>query len=542
MSDTPKPAAGSARARRRLVSFLGTGNYEPTRHRFPDGTEGSQTRYAACALGQYVAADEVAIVATAEAKEKHGEGIETALREANLPAPTFAPIPRGESEAELWRQFAVAKELLRPPAGAAVALDITHAFRSQPFFAAAVAAFVRAVDPAPAAARIFYAAFEARREGVTPVWELTPFVELVDWAQNMMLFLRTGRAAGVAEKTEAFGRELGRRWAAAKEGEPPALAALGKELRAFGANLETIRTAALLLGDGPGSAKGLAKRLEEARASAASLPPLADVLDRLQREMVEPLLGASDHLASEAGHHALCGLARLYVGMGRWAEAAAVLREGWITRHAAPVAAFEGRHQGHPSVDEEARRQAEGHWNCAERAIASRVAQVRNDIEHAGFKRQPLPAESLQKRIRDLSADFAALPSAAARRQEAGATPIFVNLSNHPSASWSAAQREAARKFAPEIRDWPFPAVPPETSTAEIVDLADRLATQLLAEVPGVTHVMLQGEFTFAHALVRRLQQCGIVCLAATTRREVLEDRGAVKTTRFAFVRFREYG
>jgi CRISPR-associated protein Csx16 len=541
MSDIPKPAAGPARARRRLVSFLGTGNYELTRHRFPDGTEGPQTRYAARALGQYVAADEIAIIATAEAKEKHGQGIETALRKVNL-SPTFEMIPRGESEAELWQQFAVAKKLLRPPAGTDVALDITHAFRSQPFFAAAVAAFVRAVDPAPAAVRVFYAAFETRREGVTPVWELTPFVELVDWTQNMILFLRTGRAAGVAEKTEAFGRELGRRWAAAKEGEPPALAALGRELRAFGANLETIRTAALLIGDGPGSANRLAKRLEEARASAASLPPLADVLDRLGDEMVAPLRGAADHLADEAGHRALCGLARLYVGMGRWAEAAAVLREGWITRRAAPAAAFGGRHQGHPSVDEEARRQAEGRWNCTERDIVSRVAEVRNDLEHAGFKRQPLPADSLQQRIRDLSADFAALPSAAARRQEAGATPIFVNLSNHPSASWSAAQREAARKFAPEIRDWLFPAVPPEASAAEIAEIADRLATQLLAEVPGVTHVMLQGEFTLVHALVRRLQQRGIVCLAATTRREVLGDCGAVKTTRFEFVRFREYG
>jgi CRISPR-associated DxTHG motif protein len=389
MNDTANPATGPARRRRRLVSFLGTGNYEPTRHRFPDGAEGPQTRYAACALGQYVAADEIAIVATAEAKEKHRKGIETALREANLPAPTFAMIPRGESEDELWRQFAVVKELLRPPAGAEVALDVTHAFRSQPFFAAAVAAFVRAVDPAPAAVRVFYAAFEARQEGVTPVWELTPFVELVDWAQNMMLFLRTGRVAGVAEKTETFGKELSRRWAAAKAGEPPALAALGRELRAFGANLETIRTAALLLGDGSGSADRLAKRLEEARASAASLPPLADVLNRLGDEMAAPLLGASDHLADEAGHRALCGLARLYVGMGRWAEAAAVLREGWITRHALPAAAFGDRRQfaaTHSRPRERVRRPAAGR-----RAVAgSRL--------DAGLPQPQQPSERLVER------------------------------------------------------------------------------------------------------------------------------------------------
>jgi hypothetical protein len=52
---------------------------------------------------------------------------------------------------------------------------------------------------------------------------------------------------------------------------------------------------------------------------------------------------------------------------------------------------------------------------------------------------------------------------------------------------------------------------------------------------------MVQGEFTLAHVL-RRLQHKGVVCLAATTRREVLEGCGAVKTTRLEFVRFRECG
>jgi CRISPR-associated protein Csx16 len=52
---------------------------------------------------------------------------------------------------------------------------------------------------------------------------------------------------------------------------------------------------------------------------------------------------------------------------------------------------------------------------------------------------------------------------------------------------------------------------------------------------------MVQGEFTLPHALVRKLQQIGVVCVAATTRREVVEQTGGTKTTRFDFVRFREY-
>lgn len=121
-------------------------------------------------------------------------------------------------------------------------------------------------------------------------------------------------------------------------------------------------------------------------------------------------------------------------------------------------------------------------------------------------------------------------------------SPVFVNLSNHPSACWSEGQRNAALRLAREVRDLPFPAVPPEAGIDEINALANELVGRLQKEMPGTTHAMVQGEFTLAYALVRRLQQMGIVCLAATTRREVVEQSGGAKTTRFDFVRLREYG
>jgi CRISPR-associated protein Csx16 len=540
MNDSVSSPASAATARTRLVGFLGTGCYKPARHRFPDHSIGSETPYICRALAEFVHADEIALIATAEARAKHEAPLAAELRAANLPAAQFHPIPMGESEAELWRQFETVKDLLRPPSGTAVALEVTHAFRSQPFFAAAVAAFVRAVERAPAPLKVFYAAFEARRDGVAPVWELTPFVDLLDWAQGMMLFLRTGRAADIAERTIALGQQLRRQWAASKEGAPPNLEQLGKALRDFGGNLETVRTGDLLLGRSAGSALDMAAALAAARESAHRVPPLADVLDRLRDEMIVPLLGARDHLANPDGHRALAALARLYVGMGRWAEAAAVAREGWITRHAMPAAAFGERRQNRPGLDEGLRRNAEDRWGREEGDVARAVAAVRNDIEHAGFKQQPLPAASLRGQIGKLVERFAALPPA--RRLPPAAPAVFVNLSNHPSSAWSAAQREAALNLAPQIQDWPFPPVPPEAGPADIAALAERTVAQLTEDLPAATHAMVQGEFTLTHALVRALQRRGIVCLAATTRRQVLDDCGAVKTTRFEFVRFREYG
>jgi CRISPR-associated protein Csx16 len=523
----------------RLVTFLGTGKYQPTIYALGE-RRAETTRFVCCALAELLEPAEIVVLATEQAENSHGPTLREALNDARF-SPRFEPIPFGENPEQQRQQFEIIKTQLRGSAGP-VMLDITHGFRSSPFFAAAIASFVRAVDEDPLDLRVCYAgALNAEGTGLTPIWDLSEFVNLLDWTQAIMLFLRTGRSARVAERTESFGRRLARE--SSGVGPGPSLRRLGATLREFGANLETVRVGDLLLGK-TGSAAAMCDAIRTARESATAIPPLADVLDRLEREMLSPLLGAADHLADEAGHRALGGLARLYLEMGRWAEAAAVAREGWITRHATPAAAFGGRNQGRPSVDESARRDAEDRWNAEDGDAARRIAAVRNDIEHAGFKVQPRAADSLRRDLRRLVDEFAALPPAAARVTNAGQSPVFVNLSNHPSADWSQAQRQAALALqgAPEIRDLPFPEVPPEAGTADIEALADRVVDQLKREFPGATYAMVQGEFTLAHALVRRLQQKGIVCLAATTRRDVVEQTPGAKTTRFEFVRFREYG
>jgi CRISPR-associated protein Csx16 len=516
-----KPTAG----RTRLVSFLGTGPYQETCHRLVDGRQGPPTKYACRALAGLLSADEVDVLATAEAEAAHGAQLAEALKSANLPAPTFHRVPKGEHDAELWQQFGMVKDRLRPPAGTAVALDVTHAFRSQPFFAAAVSAFVRAIDPKPAPVSVFYAAFEARHGGVTPVWELTPFIDLLDWAHSIMLFLRTGRSDDVAGQTDRLGRDIKRRWAKKREGPPPALDALGRELQRFGRNLETIRTGALLA-EGEGSAARVAERLGAARASADALPPLADVLDRLEREMLAPLIGAGADLTSAEGHRALAALARLYLRMGRWAEAAAIVREGWVTLHSDPSGVF----------DTEARRLAEARWNRVHRDVVRQVAQARNDIEHAGFRARPLPADAVREQIGRLVEGFDT-----ATATVADAWPVFLNISNHPSAAWGETQRQAALALAPEIRDLLFPPVPPEADAEWVAEQAEEILQRALEVAPGATHAMVQGEFTLAHALVGRLRAQGIVTLAATTSRDVDDNPDGSRTSRFTFVRFREY-
>lgn len=266
--------------------------------------------------------------------------------------------------------------------------------------------------PPPLPIRVFYGAFDQGGGDVTPVWELTPFIELLGRARGLRLFLRTGRSDEVAERTISFGKELSSRWASEKQGLPPQLRSLGEELRQFGRNIETVRTGALLLGNKAGSAARLKERIAATRAEAAALPPLDDILDRLESEMVSPLLGAEQHLATEAGLRALVALARPYREMGRFTEAAVMAREGWITLYADAAGALA------PNVASEYQRQArddaETRWQTSEGDTARTVSDIRNDIGHAAIRPRPIPAQSMCNQIGKLVEDFAAAVAAKA--------------------------------------------------------------------------------------------------------------------------------
>ena len=119
---------------------------------------------------------------------------------------------------------------------------------------------------------------------------------------------------------------------------------------------------------------------------------------------------------------------------------------------------------------------------------------------------------------------------------------MLLNLSNHPSARWSAQQAEAANRLYGEIVDLPFPQVDPngdETYIASLVGEYTEKVLQLAKNQKVTVHLM--GEMTFCFALVSHLQKHGITCVASTTERIVKESENGTKEVIFKFVQFRNY-
>ena len=118
---------------------------------------------------------------------------------------------------------------------------------------------------------------------------------------------------------------------------------------------------------------------------------------------------------------------------------------------------------------------------------------------------------------------------------------MFVNLSNHPSVSWSSKQLEAAMAYG-EVVDLPFPDISPQMDEQELSLLANDYLQRVKDISPESCTVHVMGELTFTFVLVRQLLAEGYTCVASTTERvvDILPDGS--KVSKFSFVRFRKYG
>ncbi len=178
---------------RKAITFLGIGNYQETTYTWQG--EQCTTLYMAEATARIFAPDELLVLLTTEAEAKDYAALVQRLA-GTVPIRKLS-IPNGRSETELWEIFSVIAEAVDP--GDSLIFDITSSYRSLPVLALLAASFLRTVREATVE-RMIYGAFEARENNVSPIFDLTPFIALLDWTTATEAFLRYGRADDLAEQ------------------------------------------------------------------------------------------------------------------------------------------------------------------------------------------------------------------------------------------------------------------------------------------------------------------------------------------------------
>ncbi|RME96975.1 MAG: TIGR02221 family CRISPR-associated protein, partial [Chloroflexi bacterium] len=175
-----------------LLTFLGTADYKPTTYVLGDRRH--PTRYCSAAVAHFYRPKTTLVVVTQAAEARHFESLADEI--AGVTTPVAVPIPDGHSEADLWQMFDALTAHVAE--GDDLVVDITNGFRSLPFLSFLAVAFLR-IARRVKIQRILYGAWEARNPAnESPIFDLTPFLTLLDWTIATDRFTRFGDASDLA--------------------------------------------------------------------------------------------------------------------------------------------------------------------------------------------------------------------------------------------------------------------------------------------------------------------------------------------------------
>ena len=184
----------------KIITFLGLGpknGYQPTTYIKHDKSDKHTTHLFPEAVDKLYEPDLNIIMVTEQVLDDP-KGYLAYLRKQLNSKLREVKIPEGKSENELWEIFDICAKQIEPEDE--IILDITHGFRSSPLLIFIVAAYLRQVKKVELK-HILYGAFEARNRDTnqTPIFDLTPFVELLNWMNAVNVFQNYGDARPIAD-------------------------------------------------------------------------------------------------------------------------------------------------------------------------------------------------------------------------------------------------------------------------------------------------------------------------------------------------------
>lgn len=410
----------------KLLTFLGTGTYNETKYVW-NGQE-AICRYAMVASAQFAQAEEVVVFATEEAQATH----EQPLRQA-MPAKVqvdFVPVNKGQDEPELWGIFSQVAQAVKP--GEAISFDVTHGLRSFPLLGLLAAAFLRAGMDVKLE-HVFYGAFDVRDQSVTPnrtrMFDLTPMLTLLEWAVAADRFNRTGDSRYFASLL----REQQKSLALQAQDQPARLAQIGKigklssALSDISQSLTLIRPhlAMAQIEKLPAQAEDALPILAQAEAAL----PFRLVLESTL-ETYRPLAFGNPTEEVRGDLQTQRALIAWYAEREHWPQAVSLAREwlvSWVMFHLGmnALTSLSDRHRIEGVVNSEAEEflkakqagrvfqpvflkslpeveTALGLWKA--------LTEVRNDIDHAGMRENPLEPQDLIKQIQKHVSVIQSLP------------------------------------------------------------------------------------------------------------------------------------
>lgn len=479
-------------------------------------------------------------------------GLKESIEDLHLSFPVDGvSIPVGNDENEIWQIFETLFDKLQ--IGDELYFDITHGFRYLPMLLLVLGNYAKFIKNVTIKS-ITYGNYEARKKAdgndVAPIIDVTAFSTLQNWTAAASDLLNHGDAAKLAECGNDQLKPI------LKETKGKDEAAVN--LRTFCANLTSFT-------DNVRFCRGMDI------FSGSDQLKLQDCLMNIDGKYLKPLLpllGMVDDFVSrfrKASAENMLIAAEWSVRFGNWQAAITLLEEGIVSffcvRHKISPddsngrkivnralkkkqLLFDGKADEYMQESDEFEKKVDDVLSDELLTFGlardfSNLSDVRNDVNHAGMRsfKKPMQVKKIKSNIDKCLVKMKNLTNT----DSCNIPHLFINLSNHPSSSWSKEQIEAAGEFG-KIVDMSFPLVAPDAATEDVEALAKDIVDKIMvyANDNDVTvHVM--GEMGLTYKIVKKLRVFGIRCVCSTSYRIVEDEGNGKRTVEFHFNKFRDY-
>ena len=402
----------------KAISFLGLGNYEVTTFEYRG--DKCRTCLFPVALCHFHRPAELLVMVTEQAKKKWFDKLKEELQPTGI-VPEPVDIPEGHSIDDLWTIFHRLTDHLEEEEE--LLFDITYSFRTLPFLAFLAASYLRVVKRVNLKG-VFYGAWEARQPqskpalptDLSPVFDLSPFTELLSLTAATDQFVKTGSAESLAlllRRTDSS-------------------SPLADSLMGIAQGLHLLRPAEVMKG-----AEALPNLINKAvPAVSETTPPIVSLIQRVNKEY--GTFGLSS--ATDFNDNAKAALVRQlrmvkwYADKGQFVHALSMARE-WIPSllcwhfAADPMDVREredmelllrggvDKDRTTDTIVKQSPRLSE--WEMLDNARRKKLtnlwggtlklAHLRNDVLHSGFRKNPRTAQEIADDTRKVVEELKAI-------------------------------------------------------------------------------------------------------------------------------------
>lgn len=211
----PRVGSVGVMMKRVLVAFLGNAIYQPTIYKVDDSQYKDQLSFIPI-YKHFQPVDNVYVIGT---KESRWEMIRSFPHEP-------IEIPHGRSENDFWNTFDILTQRLHLT-NSEVIFDITHCFRAIPIFTAIYIRLLKHIEPTADFSHIFYGSYE-KTKIVTPIVDLVPILDLLDWIDATTSFLKYGELEDLSLKIKKANDKA---WKDTSKEKPKMLGEFSKRLQ-----------------------------------------------------------------------------------------------------------------------------------------------------------------------------------------------------------------------------------------------------------------------------------------------------------------------